>query len=367
MPKKLKVLILMGGCSAEHKISLCSAQSVIEALDRDKYEIISVIITPEGKWLLSHPADPLSPKEDRIVTLSLSRSPHGVLLLATEQGKGFERLIQDIGVVFPVLHGPYGEDGTVQGFCEIADLPYVGSGVLASAVGMDKGFMKIIFQAAKFPITDFFLFKMKEWETSSSKIVETVEKSIDYPVFVKPAALGSSIGISKAHNRSTLVEAITVAGHYHEKILIEKAIECRELECGVLGDEEPQASVVAEIIPKGEFYDFEAKYSEDLTYIKIPASLPESLTRDIQRLSIEAFKAIEASGMARVDFFLEKDTNKIYLNEINTIPGFTATSVYPKMWEVSGVPYPQLLDRLIELAIERHKKKRYYLAPNKFK
>jgi len=360
MGKKIKVLILMGGCSAEHEVSLSSAKSIIDALDRNKYDIIPVIITTEGEWLLTHPTNPLIPMEGRRVTLSLSRSPRGVLLISTEQGKQFEPLVHDIEVVFPVLHGPYGEDGTVQGFCEIADLPYVGAGVLASAVGMDKAFMKTIFRAAGLPVTDFVLIKLREWQNSYSHIIEKIENTLYYPVFVKPAGLGSSIGITKVYDRQGLIDAIYLAGRYQEKILIERAIDGREFECGVLGNEDPQASVVAEIIPGREFYNYEAKYSEDLTQIKVPAPLPPSLRDDIQRMSIEAFKAIEASGMARVDFFLETATNKIYLNEINTIPGFTATSMYPKMWALSGLPYPQLLDKLIELAIERHRKKRSY-------
>ena len=360
MDKRLQVLVLSGGCSAEHEVSLSSAKSVIEALDKEKYEVIAVIISPEGEWSLAHKSSSLAPVAGQVVTPSLNRMPRGLLLLANESKRGFEPFIQGIDLVFPVLHGPYGEDGTIQGFCEIADLPYVGAGVLASAVGMDKGYMKIILREAGLPVVDFLTFKLTEWRASSLQIAEEIEKSLGYPVFVKPAALGSSIGISKANARQELVDAVAEAGLYQEKILVEKAIDCRELECGVLGDEEPEASVLAEIIPGHEFYDYETKYSDELVNIHIPASLPATITGEVQRLSITAFKAIGASGMARVDFFLENGTNKIYLNEINTIPGFTATSVYPKLWEASGIPYSRLLDRLIELAIERHKKKAHY-------
>jgi D-alanine-D-alanine ligase len=310
---KLRVALIYGGRSGEHEISLRSAKSIADALDPLRYEVAHYFISKEGKW-----------------------RPHPIL---PEPGSN-----PGIDVAFPVLHGTFGEDGTVQGLLELAGIPYVGAGVLGSAAAMDKEVMKRLCRDADLPIV--------EW--TSQPDVSLIEQRFPYPVFVKPANLGSSVGISKAHNRVELDAALGTAALYDRKVIIERAITGREIECSVLGNGNPEASVPCEILPSREFYDYDDKYLLDKAECKVPADLPQDQIAEIRRLAIAAYQAVECEGMARVDFFVEAATGRIYINEINTIPGFTSISMYPKMWEHSGLPMPRLIDRLIELALERH-------------
>jgi len=267
--------------------------------------------------------------------------------------------LEKLDVIFPVLHGPYGEDGTIQGLLELANIPYVGSGVAASAISMDKDFMRIVFQQKGLPILKWMTIKRKEWQEDKEKIFFLIQNSFEYPLFVKPANLGSSVGITKVHKKEELEKAIDLASSYDRKILIEQGLEeVREIECGVLGNDEPQISVVGEVKPAGEFYDYDSKYIDEGTKLIIPADLPDGVSREVQEIALRAFKAVDAAGMARVDFFVTKKENKIYLNEINTIPGFTSVSMYPRLWQATGISYPELIDRLIQLALERHQDKK---------
>jgi D-alanine-D-alanine ligase len=259
-----------------------------------------------------------------------------------------------LDVILPVLHGTYGEDGALQGLLEMANVPYVGCGVLGSALGMDKEKMKMVFSSVGLPIVDYLVYRRNEWERSPETIMDAIEQHLGYPCFVKPVNLGSSVGINKAHDRGELEHAINVAAEYDRKIIIERGINCRELECAVLGNDEPLASVVGEVEASNEFYDYNAKYIDNKSQVIIPAAIPQATAEEVRRQAIKAFLALDLSGLARVDFFLEKETGQVYINEVNTLPGFTQISMYPKLWEASGLPYSQMLDRLIELAIERH-------------
>ncbi len=363
MARKLRVGVLFGGRSGEHEVSLASAQSVIAALDKNKYEVIPIGITKEGRWIAF--GDPLQALKSGVFEGNVH-----VALLGDPTQKALMRLdfsehslsarpikLQELDVVFPVLHGPYGEDGTVQGLLELAGIPYVGAGVLASAVGMDKPTMKAVFMAHGLPVVKHMVVKRKHWERDPALILERIESEIGYPCFVKPANLGSSVGVSKARNRKELEKALNVAALYDRRMLVEVAVNAREIECSVLGNDDPIASVPGEVVPHREFYDYRAKYIPGESDLIVPAPIPPELARYIQELAIKAFVAIDCAGMARVDFFLDRDTGQVYVNEINTIPGFTATSMYPRMWEASGIPYPELLDRLIELALERFEDK----------
>lgn len=360
MKKKIRVGVIFGGRSAEHEVSLVSATSVIEALDKGKYEVVPIGITKEGRWLSSS------------TTLQLLKEGKGLdemterVLLPDPTWKGLVEFRSDgvsttpdpLDVVFPVLHGPYGEDGTIQGLLDLANVPYVGAGTLASALGMDKVIQKQIFERAGLPVTESRYFTSKEYKESPSRWIREIEDAFSYPCFVKPANLGSSVGITKAHNRTELKRGIFEAEHYDRKILVERSIEnAREIECSVLGNDEPRASVPGEVIPSNEFYDYDAKYVDGKSQIVIPAPIPKKVKERIQDIAVKAFKAIDCSGMARVDFLVTRDRYKIYICEVNTIPGFTPISMYPKLWEASGVPYPKLLDILIELAIERHRER----------
>ncbi len=363
MGSKIRIGLIFGGKSGEHEVSLASARSVLAALDKDKYEPVLIGVSKEGRWLLG--GNPLKQ------LMAMTQSP---LLKADNAGNGAansdaremmarsaasistERVLDSsVDVVFPLIHGPFGEDGTVQGLFELADIPYVGAGVAASAVGMDKALMKSIFQAANLPIADFLVFLRSQWEKEPEVTIQKIEQAIGYPCFVKPANLGSSVGVTKAHNWDELTQALTTAAQFDRKLLIEKAIVGRELECSVLGNDEPRASVPGEILPGHEFYDYDAKYADESgTRLLIPAELTAEQTQRVQDLAVRAFEAIDCSGMARVDFFLQASDGQVIINEINTIPGFTNVSMYPKLWEASGLPYARLIDRLIELALERH-------------
>ena len=345
--KKVRVVLLFGGRSAEHEISLISASSIYRNLDRTRYDIFSIYINKKGEW--KEVASPLLPLE------------------SLEEGKAFSFLpwvtkalthAVDGDIFFPVLHGPFGEDGTIQGLLEMADVPYVGAGVLASAVGMDKAMMKALFLKHNLPVVKHKVIIDADWTEDQGTILSMIEKEFRLPFFIKPSNLGSSVGITKVKEFSQAEAAVQNAFRYDRKILVEEGIEGRELECSVLGNDRPRASLPGEIIPFREFYDYKDKYIEGKTRFGIPAELPDPLVKEVQRLSIGAFKAVDCSGMARVDFFLQGGTEKIFVNEINTIPGFTAISMYPKLWEVSGLPYPRLIEELIDLGFSRHREKK---------
>ncbi|MFQ5989063.1 MAG: D-alanine--D-alanine ligase family protein [Candidatus Methylomirabilales bacterium] len=358
---RLKVGVLFGGRSGEHEVSLASARSVLNALDRSKYEVIPIGITPGGEWLLVDGPDRLA--EGKGTRIGVVPGLAGRPLVGVDPDRQIGRMLQNtLDVAFPVLHGTYGEDGTVQGLLELLDVPYVGPGVMASAVGMDKVAMKAAFQQAGLPVVPFQVFMIAAWRQDAATLLSSLEQRFEYPIFVKPSNLGSSVGVSKATDREGLHSAIEAAFRYDRKIVIEQGVDCREVECGVLGNDQPQASVVGEIIPKREWYDYRAKYEPGMSEVHIPASLSPSLSEKIQAQAIKAYQAIDCAGMARIDFFLERVTEEPHVNEINTIPGFTATSVYPKLWEASGLSYPALLDRLIQLAFERQDERRQLLT-----
>jgi D-alanine-D-alanine ligase len=353
--KRLRVGVLFGGRSGEHEVSLISAASVIQALDPQKYEPVPIGITKDGQWLAGTAAHKMLPEILRSgERVMLSADPNVAALVPVSNSRPDELRVD---VVFPVLHGTYGEDGTVQGLLDLAGLPFVGSGVLGSAVGMDKDMQKRLFLQAKLPVGDFLAIPRAEWEKSRGKVLNAIRKKFRFPVFVKPATLGSSVGMTKAHDAKELAAAMDLAAEFAQKILVEKAIRGREIEVSVLGNEDPKASIPGEIVPHREFYDYAAKYLEEGTRLLIPAKLNRAQVKRFQEFAVRAFRSLECLGMARVDFFLEHRTGKILLNEINTIPGFTSISMYPKLWEASGLSYRNLLDRLIELALTQHREK----------
>ena len=390
--KKIRVGILFGGRSGEHEISLLSAASVFNAIDKNKYEVVPIGITKEGRWVTAADAErllrgkfedhkhlragdpeatpgaavlakgeavvvpPEPQKHGSLTPFETDASAHALTRRATDRAI-------DVDVIFPVLHGTFGEDGTIQGLLELADLPYVGAGVLGSAAGMDKDIMKALFRAAGLPIVKHVTLLRSEWETKAKKVEKFVESKLKYPVFVKPANLGSSVGISKAHDRKELGPAIEEAAKFDRKIVIEQGVggrkqKAREIECSVLGNDNAKASLPGEIVPSTEFYDYIAKYLDEGSQLIIPAKLSKGETKEVQRLAIAAFKAVDCSGLARVDFLMEPKSRKIYLNEINTMPGFTAISMYPKLWAASGVSYSDLIERLIQLGLDRHEEKK---------
>ncbi len=352
--KRLRVGILFGGRSGEHEVSLASAASVIRGLDPDKYEAVPIGITKEGHWLIGAGAQKMLPEVlkggQRVM---MTADPTDAALVKLDGSGGGQRL----DVVFPVMHGTFGEDGTIQGLLDLAGLPFVGAGVLGSAIGMDKDVSKRLLQVAKIPVVPWITLQRADWERHPKEVQIAVEKKFKYPVFVKPATLGSSVGMTKAHSRAELAPALHLAAEFAMKILVERCMIAREIEVSVLGNHDPQASVPGEIVPHREFYDYTAKYLEEGTQLLIPANLKPAQVKKIQHYAVAAFRALELSGMARVDFFLEKKGGKIYLNEVNTIPGFTSISMYPKLWEASGIPFRELIDKLIELALEQHTEK----------
>ena len=346
-PRKTKVCLLFGGRSHEHEVSLRSAASIFNNLDSKKYNIVCVYINKRGDWKIV-PSPLLSIQE-------LTKGSFFPFL--PWRTKTLPQSIK-ADIYFPVLHGPYGEDGTIQGLLEMADVPYVGAGVMGSAVGMDKALMKTIFKAKNLPVVKHLILFEVEWKKNKEKILKKIKKEFSLPFFVKPANLGSSVGISKVKDYAKTLKALRVAFSHDRKILVEEGIIGRELECSVLGNDNPRASLPGEIIPYREFYDYRDKYLEGKTTFGIPAKLPSPVIKDIQRISLEAYQAIDCSGMARVDFFLEDKTGKIYLSEINTIPGFTEISMYPKLWEVSGLNFSRLVEELVKLGFERHRSKK---------
>jgi len=377
MNKRLRVGVIFGGRSGEHEVSLASARSVMAAMDKNKYEPVPIGITKEGRWLLGGDSLPvleqavrdgmqaeeiaaraLHPRElvpVSSVGLTAAGNPQNPLARDEHADGRRPTILASLDVAFPVLHGPFGEDGTVQGLLELADIPYVGAGVMASAVGMDKAAMKDIFKAHDLPIVRHQVILRKAWEADPGRVVREAEAAFAYPCFVKPACLGSSVGVTKAHDRAELAAGLAEAARYDRKIIIEEGVlHTREIECSVLGNDDPIASVPGEIVPSREFYDYSAKYLDNASRLLIPAPLSPALAARVQELAIAAFKAIDGAGMARVDFLLNGVSGDLYLNEVNTLPGFTAISMYPKLWEASGISYPELIDRLIALALERH-------------
>lgn len=355
-----RVAIVFGGRSAEHEISCVSARSVVDALDPDRYEAVAIGITREGTWhLLDGP--PELPPAGSSALPSVTAASGAEVELSSESGEtalvSADGAREAVDVVFPILHGPYGEDGTVQGMLELAGIPYVGAGVLASAVGMDKAVQKVLFRSAGLRVVDYAVVHERDWE-DDAEAVDATAAHLGYPLFVKPSSLGSSVGISKVAEPESLRAAVEDAFRYGRKILLERSVEgAREIECAVLGNDEPVASLPGEIVPGGEWYDYRAKYLDGSTRLEIPASLPPETVEEVQRQAVVAFRSIDCEGMARVDFF-HREPDELIVNEINTIPGFTQFSAYPKMWEASGVSYPELIDRLVELAVERHDRNR---------
>lgn len=395
--KKTRVGILFGGRSGEHEVSLLSAASVLDAIDKEKYEVVPIGITKEGRWVTAARAEQLlrsnnihadhearhlragdpdvTPgaavlaKGESVVVppVPVHSSTGAITSFEPDGGAAMARRWTDnvikVDVVFPVLHGTFGEDGTIQGLLELADIAYVGAGVLGSAAGMDKDIMKQLFRSAGLPMVKHVTVLRREWETDPKRVQRLVASRLKYPVFVKPANLGSSVGISKAHDGAELPAAMNTAAEFDRKIVIEQGVggkkhKARELECSVLGNDQPIASLPGEIVPGKEFYDYAAKYLEEGSQLIIPAKLTKALTRQVQEMAIGAFRAVDCAGLARVDFLMDPQTKKIYVNEINTMPGFTAISMYPKLWAASGLSYPELIDRLIQLALERQEDKK---------
>ena len=368
--KKIRVGLIFGGKSGEHEISLASAQSVARALDKNKYDVVQIGVTKDGRWITGGNAlkqlaavspTPLLAPESESANGAVSAPINSAELVPTATDAATTQSpLATIDVAFPLVHGPFGEDGTIQGLLELADIPYVGAGVAASAVGMDKALMKAVFRAHSLPILDWLVILRRDSETQLDETIYRVESVLGYPCFIKPANLGSSVGITKAHDRDELRGALKTAAQYDRKLIAERAAQnAREIECSVLGNDDPIASIPGEVIPKREFYDYAAKYaSEAGTELIVPADLSPELVHSAQEIAIRAFKAIDACGMARVDFFLERGANRLLLNEINTIPGFTSVSMYPRLWQKSGIGYADLIDRLIQLALERHADKR---------
>jgi D-alanine-D-alanine ligase len=368
MSKKIRVGIIFGGRSGEHEVSLRSARSVVQAIDREKYEVVPVGISKEGHWLIG--GDPIGALQARVDPRLLKAPAPGersaasqeqaLAAVADEEAALVPRaaLLDDLDVVFPVLHGPYGEDGTVQGLLELAGLPYVGAGVTGSALAMDKILFKDVMLAHGLPIVPDLRFKRKRWDAEREAVLDEVETTLEFPVFVKPANLGSSVGITKCHDRATLVAGLDEAARFDRKLLVELAVpHAREIEVSVLGNDEPIASLPGEIVPSREFYDYAAKYideGEDASDLLIPAPLPDELTRQVRALAVQTYLAIDCAGLARVDFLLNGESGELFVNEVNTIPGFTSISMYPKLWEATGIPYSELISRLIDLALERH-------------
>lgn len=360
MTEKLRVGVIFGGRSGEHEVSLVSAKGVMNAIDKDKYEVVPIGITKDGRWLASgDPHKALSSgvsAESYPAALLAEPSQQGLMRLEEQQrGRGLRAVRESwLDVVFPILHGPYGEDGTVQGLLELAGIPYVGAGVMASAVGMDKSIFKALMRAHGIPVVRDLLVKRLAWEKEPEETILRIESEIGYACFVKPANLGSSVGISKARNRSELHAALREAARYDRKLIVEVAIDAREIEVSVLGNDDPIASVPGEIIPCNEFYDYAAKYVDDRSELLIPAPIPDETAAQARQMAVDAYLAIDCAGLARADFLMDRATDHLYVNEVNTIPGFTPISMYPKLWEATGISYTELIDRLIQLALERH-------------
>ncbi|MCD6291679.1 MAG: D-alanine--D-alanine ligase [Anaerolineae bacterium] len=352
MSGKIRVGVLFGGRSGEHEVSLASARSIMDAMNPERYEIVPIGITHSGRWVTSERS------------LEMLRAAVGSKTSAAEIERALEpealpfpdlSLLAQLDVIFPVLHGPFGEDGTVQGMLELIGVPYVGCGVASSAAGMDKAMTKAILTAHGLPQVRYQVILRSRLDASIAQVVENLEAALPYPMFVKPSNLGSSVGITKAHNREELIAGLWEAARYDRKLIVEEGIDrAREIECSVLGNDTPEASLPGEVIPNREFYDYAAKYLDNASQLLIPAPMSPEQTRQVQEMAVQAFRALDGAGMARVDFLLSREDGRLYVNEVNTIPGFTSISMYPKLWEASGLAYPELIDRLIELALERY-------------
>jgi D-alanine-D-alanine ligase len=389
--KKLRVGVLFGGRSGEHEVSLLSAASVLNAIDKSKYEVVPIGITKEGRWVTAAHAerllrgkqvDPPEPRHLRagdpeatstaavlargegVVVPPMPGENHSSLIPFETDARDLRAAINpvDVDIIFPVLHGTFGEDGTIQGLLELADIAYVGAGVLGSAAGMDKDVMKRLFRDARLPIVKHVTILRSSWREQPKKVGKQIEEKLKYPVFVKPANLGSSVGISKVHDSTELPAAMDEAARFDRKLVIEEGVggkaKAREIECSVLGNDKPIASIAGEVVPIKEFYDYNAKYLEEGSELIIPAKLGKAKLKELQQLAVSAFQAVECAGLARVDFLMDPRSQKIYVNEINTLPGFTSISMYPKLWAASGIPYADLIDRLIQLGLERHAEKK---------
>ncbi len=388
MTKKVRVGILFGGRSGEHEVSLLSAASVLEYIDKNKYDVVPIGITKDGRWLTpahaerllkgehkdserhlragdpdATPGAAVLAKGESVVVPPVPQHDHTALVpFQTDALRAAEHAI-DVDIIFPVLHGTFGEDGTIQGLLELADIPYVGAGVLGSAAGMDKDIMKHLFRDAGLPLVKHVTILRNDWETNRTRVRREVEKRLKYPLFAKPANLGSSVGITKVHEPSELDAAVREAAKFDRKIILEEAVggqkgRAREIECSVLGNDEPIASLPGEIVPSAEFYDYAAKYLDEGSKLLIPAKIPKRAQKRVQQMAIAAFKAVDCSGLGRVDFLMDPQSGKIYVNEINTMPGFTSISMYPKLWQASGISYPELIDRLIQLGFQRYEEKK---------
>ena len=359
--KRLRVGVLFGGRSTEHEVSILSAQSIIAAMDPQRFEAVPLYIDKEGRWLTGDSLKRLVSNAAARKYVYLPPDPTQHSLVPAQDGEPPSPLagegrgggVPPLDVVFPVFHGLNGEDGTIQGVLELANLPYVGAGVLGSALGLDKIYMKRAFAAAGLPVVDYLPVTRRQYERDPDAFIAGVEERLGYPCFTKFANSGSSVGTTKAHNRAELVEGLRLASSFDRKLLVERAVDARELEISVLGNDEPEASVVGEVVPAHEFYDYEAKYLDEGSRLLIPAPVDDAVAQDARSMAVRAFQAVDAAGMARVDFFLERTSGRLLLNELNTIPGFTRISMYPKLWEASGLLYPKLIERLVELAIER--------------
>jgi len=359
--KRLRVGVLFGGRSTEHEVSILSAQSIIAAMDPQRFEAVPLYIDKEGRWLTGDSLKRLVNNVAARKYVYLPPDPTQHSLVSAQDGRespsayggGQGGGLPPLDVVFPVFHGLNGEDGTIQGVLELANLPYVGAGVLGSALGLDKIYMKRAFAAAGLPVVDYLPTTRRQYERDPDAFIALVEERIGYPSFTKFANSGSSVGTTKAHNRAELVAGLRLASTFDRKLLVERAVDARELEISVLGNDEPEASVVGEVVPAHEFYDYDAKYLDEGSRLLIPAPVDDAVAQEARGMAVRAFQAVDAAGMARVDFFLERTSGRLVLNELNTIPGFTRISMYPKLWEASGLPYPKLIERLVELAIER--------------
>ncbi len=360
MASKIRLGLIFGGRSAEHDVSLMSARSVLQALDPQKYAVTLIGITKAGQWLAGgDPLQALAAGEPAATSAAaLLGAPGKHELLAISPRGDRVSAVAELDVIFPLLHGPYGEDGTVQGLLELADLPYVGSGVLASALAMDKAVCKELLRARGIPVVEWILATRTEIERDAAGVAGRAEAQLGvYPFFVKPANLGSSVGVVKAHDRAELLAGLQEAARYDRRVLVERGVNAREIEVSVLGNAEPLASVCGEVVPSREFYDYAAKYLDNASGLLIPADLPAATAAQARADAVRAFQAVDAAGLARVDFLLDRETGALYVNEINTLPGFTAISMYPKLWEASGLPYRELIDRLVALALERQAEK----------
>ncbi|TMD64747.1 MAG: D-alanine--D-alanine ligase [Chloroflexi bacterium] len=362
--KRLRIGVLFGGRSTEHEVSILSAQSIISAMDPDRFEAVPLYIDKNGRWLLGGSLKRLVSDDATRNYVYLPPDPTQHSLVAANNGPSQELRspargggqgggLPPLDVIFPVFHGLNGEDGTIQGVLELANIPYVGAGILGSALGLDKVHMKQAFAAAGLPMVDYLSVTRRKYEQDPDAFIALVEQRIGYPCFSKFANSGSSVGTTKAHDRAELAAGLRLAASFDRKLVVERAVDARELEVSVLGNDEPQASVVGEVVPAHEFYDYEAKYLDEGSRLLIPAPIESGVAEDVRVMALQAFQAVDAAGMARVDFFMERTTGRILVNELNTIPGFTRISMYPKLWDASGLAYPKLIERLVELAIER--------------